>query len=304
MSETASDLLASLATQSWRPQSLRPVRAPSMRLHWRLGLLVGIVLLHVFAVRLILSAVSTSDKNAAEEAVLVLNFVSAPAPLPQAEEPIRITGHADAKTSVKRKRKTPIPITSAPGEPRESPALPAPPPRSEPGALSLYTADGRVRVPDNMLEQIDKTVGDQRVFSYQVPHLDDAHKYFDRKQAVTYEPTRFEQYWKPDQDALTELLTKLVEKTTKEIRIPMPGRPDSAIVCQISLLALGGGCGILTNGEDYVGPRDDPDTLSKEEDRQCHAWWQQIIGARTQDIWRKTRSLYEAQCRKPLAHQP
>ena len=304
MSETAGDLLASLATQPWRPQSLRPVRAPSMRLRWRLGLLIGIVLLHVFAARLILSVLSASDKSAPEQTVLVLNFVTVPAPLPQAAEPIRIRGHFDAKTLDKRKRKTSIPITSASGEPHKAPTQLTTPTRSKLRFESLYTTDGRLRVPDNMLDQIDKTVGDQRVFSYQVPHLDDAHKYFDRKQAIGYEPTRFDQYWQPDQDALTALLTKLVEKTTKEIRIPMPGRPDSAIVCQISLLALGGGCGVLTNGEDYVGPLDDPDTLSKEEDRQCQAWWQQIIGARTQDIWRKTRTLYEAQCRKPLARQP
>ena len=304
MSETAGDLLASLATQPWRPQSLRPPRAPSMRLRWRLGLLAAIILLHVFATRLILSVLSASDKISADQTVLVLNFIPVPAPSPATDEPIRIRGHSDAKPRGKRTYDTPIRIAPAPDKPHETQTQPVTPTRLKSGAVPLYTAEGRLRVPDNMLEQIDKSVGDQRVFSYQIPHLDDAHKYFDRKQALGYEPTRFDQYWQPDQDALTELLTKLVEKTTKEIRIPMPGRPDSAIVCQISLLALGGGCGILTNGEDYVGPVDDPDTLSKEEDRQCQAWWQQIIGARTQEVWRKTRSLYEAQCRKPLARQP
>lgn len=306
MSETAGDLLASLATQPWRPQSLRPPRAPSMRLYWRLGLLVGIVLLHVFAARFILSVLSASGTSAPEQTVLVLNFPM-PAASPQVAEPIRISGHADANAPAKRRRKAPAHEASSPAEPRAErtqPTLPATPIRSKPGSLSLYTDDGRLRVPDNMLEEIDRSVGDQRVFSYQVPHLDDAHKYFDRKQVVAYEPTRFDQYWQPDQAALPALLAKLVEKTTREVRIPMPGRPDSALVCQISLLALGGGCRLLTNGEDYVGPLDDPDTLSKEEDRQCQAWWQQIIGARTQDVWRKTRSLYEAQCRKPLARQP
>lgn len=74
------------------------------------------------------------------------------------------------------------------------------------------------------------------------------------------------QYWKPDQDLLTNLLNRMVKKTTKEMR----------------------------------RPQDDPATLDPEEDRQCQAWWNQIIGATTQETWRKTRSMYEAACRKPL----
>ena len=35
-----------------------------------------------------------------------------------------------------------------------------------------------VKAADDMLGQIDKSVGDKRVFSYQIPHMDDAHKYF------------------------------------------------------------------------------------------------------------------------------
>ena len=92
--------------------------------------------------------------------------------------------------------------------------------------------------------------------------------------------------------------------TTKEVRIPVPGRPGSTMVCTVSLLALGGGCGVLTNGADYVGPVDDPATLSEEEDRQCQAWHEQIINATTQDAWRTTRRLYDANCRKPLERKP
>jgi hypothetical protein len=91
----------------------------------------------------------------------------------------------------------------------------------------------------------------------------------------------------------------MVEKTTKEIKIPVPGHPGSKMVCQLTILALGGSCRVVTNGADYIGPVDDPATLNEEEERQCAAWWNQIIGAKTQEVWRKTRSLYEAQCRKP-----
>ncbi len=181
-------------------------------------------------------------------------------------------------------------------------ALPSPP--AEKSKLELYNADGRLRVPADMLDQIDRKYGDKRVFSYQVPRLDDAKKEFYRNPAIIYEKTRFDEYWKPDQDLLTGLLSEMVEKTTKQIKIPVPGRPDSKMVCTISLLALGGGCGVLTNGSDYVGPVDDPDTLSPEEDKQCKAWWDQIVGASTQDAWRKTRKLYEEQCRKPLERVP
>jgi hypothetical protein len=76
------------------------------------------------------------------------------------------------------------------------------------------------------------------------------------------------------------------------------------MVCTIQVLALGGGCRVITNGADWNGPQDDPNTLSPEEDRQCAAWWQKITQARTQDAWRATKKLYEAACRKPLARAP
>ena len=156
------------------------------------------------------------------------------------------------------------------------------------------------QIPSDLLDQVDRQFGERRSFSYQVPHFDDARKLFYRPQALSYESTRFEEYWQPDQDLLTELLTRAVEKTTKEIRIPVPGNPKETLVCRVSLLAMGGGCGIEVNGSDYTGPKDDPNTLSPEEDRQCQAWWERIVGARTQDEWRATRKLYEQECRKPL----
>jgi hypothetical protein len=76
------------------------------------------------------------------------------------------------------------------------------------------------------------------------------------------------------------------------------------VVCQVSVLALGGGCGVLTPGADWNGPQDDPATLNPEEARQCAAWWEQIVGAKTQDAWRRTKQLYERECRKPLLRAP
>jgi hypothetical protein len=290
MSETPEDPLASLANRPWRPRSLEPARKDSLRLRWRLSILITVVLLHMLGVRVLLELLSKGDSN--DEVITVLNFIEPllpPPPLPPL--PAQIPPVPTRKPLAK-----PTAVSS------QTPQQPTPAKTHHPenAPLQLYDPDGSLSVPDDMLDQIDRKVGDKRIFSYQIPRIDDAKKIFYRNPPVVYETTRFAQYWKPDQDMLTELLTKMVEATTKEIRIPVPGRPGSTMVCTVSILAFGGGCGVLTNGSDYVGPLDDPNTLSPEEDRQCQAWWEQIIGAKTQELWRKTRALYEAQCRKPL----
>jgi hypothetical protein len=152
-----------------------------------------------------------------------------------------------------------------------------------------------------MLDRIDEKYGDKRVFSYQIPHYEDAKKYFDRIPALTYEKTRFDESWAPDHDALTALLEKAVEKTTKQVKVKVPGMNGSShVVCTVAVLALSGSCRVITNGADWNGPQDDPDTLSPEEDKQCQAWWEKIVNAKTQDAWVATKKLYEAECRKPL----
>ena len=302
MSEASEDPAACLATGAWRPQSLRPRRRDLLDLRWRVSILVAIALLHVLGTRWLLTALSSQDDAAGDDSVLVVDFIDAPPPPPEAL-PTPVAEPRAPAFAGKPRRSPGARAAGTPASPR--PTALAPTPAQTPGqSMQLYDSEGRVRVPDDLLEQIDRQVGDQRVFSYQIPRMDDARKVFYRNPALVYEATRFEQYWQPDQDMLTELLTRLVEATTREIRIPVPGQPGSTMICKVSIMALGGGCGVLTNGADYVGPLDDPATLSKEEDRQCQAWWEQIIGAKTQEIWRRTRSLYEAQCRKPLARQP
>jgi hypothetical protein len=263
-----------------------------------MAILLVVLLLHVVAIRWLALTRNADESPGHDDAVLVIDFIDLPAqkqPVPTPEQKPPVSKPAASAHEPIASRQTHLPAKRRRAQPSSVPA-------DEP--LQLYDPDGSVRTPDDMLEQIDKSVGDQRVFSYQIPHLDDAKKYFYRNRALTYEGTRFDQYWIPDdQDMLTELLTRMVEATTKEITIPVPGNPGSKMVCRISLLALGGGCGILSNGANYVGPVDDPETLSPEEDRQCQAWWEQIIGAKTQDVWRSTRSIYEKQCRKPLARR-
>jgi hypothetical protein len=170
-------------------------------------------------------------------------------------------------------------------------------------ALSLYATDGRLQLPDGLLREIDRTSGDARQFDFQLPDLEAAGTFLDRPPALTYEATRFDRYWKPNDDLLHAVLRKAMEATTKEVRIKIPGDSRHSIVCTVSLLAAGGSCGIQLNGKE-IDFGDDPDTLTADEAAACSAWWDKIVAARTQDEWRQTRRLYEAQCRKPLLVEP
>jgi hypothetical protein len=165
--------------------------------------------------------------------------------------------------------------------------------------LQLYLPDGSLRLPEGMMADIDP-LADERQFDFRYPDLEKAGHLLDRPPALVYEPTRFDQYWAPEEDVLTEVLRKAVEKTTKEVRIPIPGAPGRFLVCRVSLLAAGGACGVERNGGNNVVSLDDPDTLSPVEAAACEAWWNRIVGAGTQAEWRATRKLYEAECRKPL----
>jgi hypothetical protein len=290
------ELLAGLSTAPWQPRSLRPPARDSLPRRLRIGLLAAIVLSHLLGALLLLALVDRNRAPPVQDAILV-DFVDAvpspPPPLPNETITIRMP----TPPATPRQAPAPSPRVSSEVPMR---AVEAPPPLQ----LQLYNPDGSLRVPADMLEQLDRKFGDKRQFSYQIPHMDDAKKFFDRPPALVYEETRFDKYWKPDQDALTEILSKAVEATTREVKIKVPGTDASYVVCKVSILALGGGCGMLTNGADWNGPQDDPATLNPEEARQCAAWWEQIVGAKTQDAWRRTRQLYERECRKPLLRAP
>lgn len=284
----------------WRPKSLRPPTPPWPSPRLRAGLLLGILLGHLLVAWLLPWLEVRPD--VLEEAVVVTFIERLPEPSPE-PEPAGDPPTASPEPAAAR------PEPARPPKPRQKarPSMPlqAQAPLSPPPARTeIYGPDGRLVLPPDLLEQIDRKMGDARTFDYQVPGMERAEKLLNRPPPIAYERTRFDEYWTPDRDLLTSLLTQMVEKTTKEIRVPVPGRSNSTMVCHVSLLAIGGSCGVLTPGSDYVGPVDDPDTLSVEEDRQCQAWWEQIVGARTQDAWRRTRKLYEAQCRKPRERLP
>lgn len=172
--------------------------------------------------------------------------------------------------------------------------------------LRLYNEDGRISLPVDFIERLDETSAANRKFDFINPDLELGGTFLKKPAAIDFDPTQFEQAWKPDQDVLTELLEKAVEKTTKEIKIPVPGNPTVKLVCKVSILAAGGGCGFVPNGGyGRVIPdnEDDPDTLSPEEDRQCQAWWEKISNTHSRREWLKTKDLYEITCKKPLAKE-
>lgn len=302
MSELGEQSAPTWFDESWRPRSLRPARPGWLTPRNRVLLMAGVVLLHLLGAYSLYHFTTQPDLRGPGS--LRVDFVfEFPPPLPPVVP--SPPSQADA-TSPPRRATAPSPARQAP---RRVPSPPSAAARTTPQQassiqLQLYDANGRVRLSKDVLDDLEKRYGDSRSFSYQIPRMGDAQKVWGRIRALPYEATRFDEYWKPDQDILTAFLTEMVEKTTKEIRVPVPGRPDAKMVCRISLLALGGGCGILIAGSDYLGPQDDPTTLSEEEQKQCQAWWDKIAAATTQDAWRSTRKLYDAECRKPRERKP
>ncbi|MGH8105470.1 MAG: hypothetical protein ACREO1_04670 [Arenimonas sp.] len=173
-------------------------------------------------------------------------------------------------------------------------------------SLTLFDETGRVRLPVDFIERLDEANPPGKRFDFINPDLELAGTFLKRPPAIEFNPTQFEQAWKPDQDILNELLEKAVEKTTKEIKIPVPGNPTVKLVCKVSVLALGGGCGFVPNGgygRVIADDEDDPETLSPEENKQCQAWWEKISDTRSHSEWKKTKELYELTCKKPLAKE-
>lgn len=78
-----------------------------------------------------------------------------------------------------------------------------------------------------------------------------------------YEPTSFDRYWVPNQS----LLADWVRKGIKSVAIPIPGSNGKKLNCVVSLLQLGGGCGISDDNlnEQPALARPPPDIPFKPE---------------------------------------
>ncbi|MBP7917475.1 MAG: hypothetical protein KAZ45_03315 [Arenimonas sp.] len=167
-------------------------------------------------------------------------------------------------------------------------------------ALTLINKDGSLILPEQTREAFLSDIED-RQFDVQKKGLDDMDKRLSRPQALEYRTTVFDKAWQGDRPPLERVLEEAVEKSTVRVKIPIPGRPGAYLRCDMAILVMGGSCGFTANDDGYFVRADDPDTLSPEEDRQCAAWWDLIVSAKTQTLWRKTRALYEQECLKPLA---
>ncbi|WP_460734222.1 DNA polymerase III subunit gamma/tau domain-containing protein [Lysobacter tyrosinilyticus] len=104
--------------------------------------------------------------------------------------------------------------------------------RGEPHGL--YNSEGGPRLAEQPVNtgQPPGTVDDRIV------DLDRSGTWLKRK-PNDYEPTTFDKYWRPNET----LLGEWVRKGIKRMAIPIPGT-SKRIECVISLLQLGGGCGI------------------------------------------------------------
>ncbi|HEX5755121.1 MAG TPA: hypothetical protein VFY12_02045 [Arenimonas sp.] len=257
---------------------------------WRVWTLawLAVGLLHVALLTLLLAHRPGATETTRSEAIVV-EFIT------RVEPPSEVVDRPAAKAEALSLRK-----------PAKSPGRAIPTAAATPAAatidkpLRLFRPDGGLQLPGTLLADIDATHRSQQGFEFQIPGVIDAGKFMERPVALEYEATQFDAYWKPDESLLDELLRKAMEATTKEVRIPIPGHPGSKIVCHVWMLAAVGTCGVRNNADGYRVERDDPNTLDEEEAKQCQVWWERIVASESQDIWRKTRDLYERECRKPL----
>ncbi len=106
----------------------------------------------------------------------------------------------------------------------------------------LFDGEGRVRLPgqgsDGETAQQGGAPGGAND-SWSQDRIDRAGTWLERP-PYGYEPTRFDRYWIPNENLLEEWVRKNIRTTS----IPIPGT-SKRIVCVISVLQLGGGCGVV-----------------------------------------------------------
>ena len=136
--------------------------------------------------------------------------------------------------------------------------------RNRPGAQAggrpgLYNPDGSLRVPgppgSASPGQPPGTITDE------IADLDRAGTWLKRR-PNEFEPTRFEQYWRPHQN----LLEEWVSKGIKKVMVPIPGTTKK-LECVVSLLQAAGGCTVSDPNlnEQPASARPPPDIPFKPE---------------------------------------
>jgi hypothetical protein len=224
-----------------------------------------------------------------ESSVLLIDFIIRETP---PEQPARTIPAQSEQVVVvkplKRIQKINTIASTVPSEPVVTPTL------------TLINKDGSIVLPQQTRDAFLNAI-ENREFDVQRKGLDDMQKLLHRPVALEYKSTVFEGDWQGDTPRLERILAEAVEKSTVRIKIPIPGRPGAYLRCDMAVIVMGGSCGFTANDDGYYVRGDDPNTLSVEEDRQCKAWWELIVSAKTQALWRKTKKLYQQECEKPLA---
>jgi len=192
------------------------------------------------------AAAATTPAPAASAATTAVPKASAPSPAPAPGVPAATPSTSAATTPAApssvagtRTGTTPgarAPTGTGPGTAKPG-AWPSPvpndewgnAPRNRPGEVAGTPGTGvppgtpGAAPPGSVTEQVD---------------LDRAGKWLKRP-PVGYTPTRFDKFWTPSET----LLEEWVRKNIRSVSIPIPGTSKS-VHCVISILQLGGGCGI------------------------------------------------------------
>ncbi|MET0289952.1 MAG: hypothetical protein ABW178_10035 [Pseudoxanthomonas sp.] len=106
------------------------------------------------------------------------------------------------------------------------------------GSDALFNADGSAK----LAGEGDGKAQDKGPPGSRQAQAIDANKageWLDRPPAITYEQSKFERYWVPNES----LLEEWVRRNIREMEIPIPGT-SKRIKCVVSVLQLGGGCGV------------------------------------------------------------
>ncbi|MEO5565420.1 MAG: hypothetical protein ABIR05_01980 [Luteimonas sp.] len=116
------------------------------------------------------------------------------------------------------------------------------------GASSLFDENGRPRIPPMVVTE-------------NIKDLDRAGTWLKRP-PNNYSPTMFDRYWLPGEN----LLQEWVRRGVREVMIPVPGT-SKKIRCVVSILQLGGGCGVTDPDmqDQEAGARPPPDVPWKPE---------------------------------------
>ncbi|WP_394694927.1 hypothetical protein [Pseudoxanthomonas japonensis] len=210
-------------------------------------------------------AVATQERNVRQAEVREPSPRPSPAPAPAVTTPSTTGSSSTPSTASTRAPSTATAAPRGTTAPTSSNAGPAP--ATKPGGWStpartddwgnsrrnvagdsaadgrdqagLYNADGSLRVPGDAGEataQRGAPGGGNDQWTRE--RLDEAGTWLQRP-PYDYEPTSFDKYWVPSES----LLAEWVRRNVREVDIPIPGT-NMKLKCSISVLQLGGGCGL------------------------------------------------------------